>query len=226
MKEYIINNLDLDAKEVESLLERIEKKDSSNTTVPNSQNDLLKRYNPYFKYLFAAGTLTFCNPGELIANNNICFNDKESHELFLKEYKEDVENPCNNYISELSEFVFKNKISKMEIIKKIVSFESLKQQWDGYSAIPLEVNSAANSINLINLLDESVVESIDDIYPNTHGTVSLEWSNSSKERLSLEVGNETFSYYLKLNSQSPQFFNDIEITSTEIHKLSKHIISL
>lgn len=225
MKKYIINDKEIDLEGVEDLLEEINRIDSCNTNVPNSRSDILKRNNPHLKYLFAAGALIFCNPGEVISNN-IVFDDTESQDLFIKGYSNDVENPCNTYISQLSEFVFKNKISKMEIIKKIVSFESLRQSWDGYDAIPVEVNSAANSINLINLLEENVVESIDDIYPNTHGTVSIEWSNTSNEKLSLEVGNETFSYYIKLNSQSPQFFNDIEITAKEINKLSKQIISL
>lgn len=226
MKDLIIKESNLDAQELESLLESLNFNASTIPSNPQIRLGNLKRYNPYIKCLLAAGTLSVYNLGELIAGDKVLFEDSIPYEISLIDYNDNIDYPCNSYMSELSEFVFLNKTSKMDIVKKIVSFESLKQNWDGYEAIPLEVNSAANSINIINLLDEKIVERIDDIYPNTHGTISFDWTNSSNERLSIEVGNNTFSYYLKLNSQPPLFFNDIEINSTEISKLSQYINTL
>ena len=106
-------------------------------------------------------------------------------------------------------------------IKNIFSFKILENNWDGYGAIPAEIESASNAVTFVSYLDEEVAGFIYDVFPNPNGTISFLWENNSKERLSLEVGNQTMSYYLKLNSQKPQIFNNKHINkfTQRIYKL-------
>lgn len=117
-------------------------------------------------------------------------------------------------------------INKDELIKEILSFKSLNNNWDGYGAHPLQINSAFNALKLIDLLENSIVAKIDDIYPNPNGTVSFMWKNTIDERISLEVGNQTISYYVKSNNNETLFFNKISINDESISKLYSQIINL
>lgn len=135
---------------------------------------------------------------------------------------------CNSFelfvndVNKLDELNF----SKKEIIKDILSFKTLKNNWDGYDAIPLEIQSAANSVYLLDRIDEKLIGRINDFYPNTHGTISFEWINELDEKLVLEIGNETFSYFVKFNSSEPKFFNYLELNNENIKKLSTYISSI
>jgi hypothetical protein len=115
---------------------------------------------------------------------------------------------------------------KKDVIDKIIAFRSLNENWDGYGALPLEVKSASSAIQFILLLNDRIIEKINDVYPTPNGTVSLVWENEKNERLALEVGNNTLSYYVKLNSQKPIFFNDIEINVKEANTISNFIKAL
>jgi hypothetical protein len=115
---------------------------------------------------------------------------------------------------------------RKDVIDKIIAFKSLNENWDGYGAFPLEVKSASSAIQFILLLNDRIVEKISDVSPTPNGTVSLVWENDSNERLALEVGNNTLSYYVKLNSQKPLFFNAIEINVKNAYTISTFIKSL
>lgn len=115
---------------------------------------------------------------------------------------------------------------RKDVIDKIIAFKSLNENWDGYGAFPLEVKSASSAIQFILLLNDRIVEKISDVSPTPNGTVSLVWENDVNERLALEVGNNTLSYYVKLNSQKPLFFNAIEINVKNAYTISTFIKSL
>jgi hypothetical protein len=115
---------------------------------------------------------------------------------------------------------------KKDVIDKIIAFRSLNENWDGYGAFPLEVKSASSAIQFILLLNDRIVEKISDVYPTPNGTVSLVWENDANERLALEIGNNTLSYYVVLNSQKPLFFNAIEINVKNAYTISTFIKSL
>lgn len=133
---------------------------------------------------------------------------------------------CGSQINNLIETANKLKavnFNKREVIEKILSFKSLVNNWDGYKALPLEIESASNAIYLINLLEDDLIGSIDDFYPNPHGTISFEWANDLNEKVYLEIGNKLFSYFAKFNSSEPIFNDKIEISDENIKILAKDI---
>ncbi len=112
-----------------------------------------------------------------------------------------------------------------QIVKEIISFVSLNLDWDGYSALPLEVESAANAILITNHLSDSALSKIFALYPNPHGTITIDWQNNSGEIISLEVGNTSFSYYIKIESSQPSFFNNIKFGELELDEFAKRVQS-
>jgi hypothetical protein len=178
------------------------------------------------KIVFTAGVMLY-NFHPVEANELNFFEPQKSHEEILCDYNELIDAPFLRYLTELNDFVFLSpKHTKEDMLTKIMSFKSLQHSWDGYGAIPLEVESATNAVKLIYSLKEDVVGRIEDIFPNPNGTVSFLWENTSGERVSLEIGNHTFSYYIKQNSQKPLFFNNLKLTPDNIAELSKSVKSL
>lgn len=125
--------------------------------------------------------------------------------------------------------VFKSKVvnkqlfsifTKQDLFKEICSFKTLVSNWDGYGALPLETESAANAMYIISSLENSLIETLTHISPNPHGTVSLTWENNKTETLVLEIGNKEMAYYVDSNNQETKFFDNIEITDVEISKLA------
>jgi hypothetical protein len=149
---------------------------------------------------------------EFVVNNELLLEDYQNNILSLENY-----NFC----------FYKNKEDKKEWIEKILSFKSLQESWDGFGAMPLEIKSATNAINFLNILSESQdFINPTDIFPNPHGTVSLIWENSYDERLSLEIGNSSLSYYNLYNGSNPEFFNNVELIDTNIETITRKINSL
>lgn len=114
------------------------------------------------------------------------------------------------------------KNTKQSLYKDILSFKSLKYSWDGYGSIPLEVESAANALLVINSLETEVVEALDSISPNPHGTVSLLWENNN-DVISLEIGNHEMSYYVEEEGKETLFFNKLGINDASISTLNSYI---
>ena len=128
-----------------------------------------------------------------------------------------------NYVNEIQEKICCRRYSKRQLLKEICSFKALNDNWDGYGSLPLEVESAANTMDIIELLTEENYSSISKIFPNPNGTISIIWNNDLGETISLEVGNNTFSYYVDLCLQETEFFDNIEINDAEIYKLANFI---
>ena len=116
--------------------------------------------------------------------------------------------------------------SKEELLKEVLSFKALNNNWDGYGALPLELDSAANVINLMNLIDDKAIAKLDGIYPNPNGTISLIWNRLDNSEISLEVGNNTMSYYVLIPDEEPIFCNKIDINTLEANILTKYIQAL
>lgn len=149
---------------------------------------------------------------EFVVNNELQLEDYQNNILSLENY-----NFC----------FYKNKEDKKELIEKILSFKSLQESWDGFGAMPLEIKSATNAINFLNILSKSHdFINPTDIFPNPHGTVSFVWENSYDERLSLEIGNSSLSYYSLYNGSNPEFFNNVELIDTNIEIIARKINSL
>jgi len=129
------------------------------------------------------------------------------------------------YIQKVNEFSTP-LVQKEELIEEILSFKSLKENWDGYGAIPLEVKSASNSLNILNKLDFTCISKVNEIYPNTHGTVTVEFENKYSEKLHLEIGNDSFAYFIELNEIGVSFYNDLSFSDENVKELIKNIRSI
>tara|TARA_R110002167_G_scaffold121052_2_gene299299 strand:- start:3620 stop:4225 length:606 start_codon:yes stop_codon:yes gene_type:complete len=114
-------------------------------------------------------------------------------------------------------------LTKHELIKTLLSFKSLVNNWDGYGAVPLELDSATNAITIISLVDDFIISKINDIYPNPNGTVSIIWKNQNNDIISLEIGNNYMSYFVKSSGEEPRFFDNIQIDSSSVKKLSSFV---
>lgn len=141
------------------------------------------------------------------------------------EYNKSVNENLVQYINSLN-YLSKFKISKKSLVRDILSFKSLTESWDGYGAIPLEIDCATNALQLIDLVGESTFCTVSNFYPNPNGTITFEWENAQKETISLEVGNITFSYFVEMASLNTVFFNNKSINAKEAKKLSEFIKAL
>lgn len=119
-----------------------------------------------------------------------------------------------------------NSVDKYKIIEDVLSFKSLENSWDGFNAIPLGIKCATNAIKLIENLDNRSLVKITDYFPNPNGTISFEWENLFREIISLEIGKETFSYYVSLNNVETKYFNKQSFDSKNIEILRKFISSI
>ena len=183
-----------------------------------------KNRNPLL--ILIAGSILWSSPcdAEKLRNSislekNTLLNNFDS---FLQEY-ETINSPLLNYYENLSQKVYLKKNTKKELIRDIVSFRSLQENWDGFGALPLEVESAAHAIELIDLLGSDAYGHIDEIFPNPHGTLSILWINNSGEKLSLEIGNSSFSYYVEFISKDTEYFNNKVANDFEVKKINEFI---
>ncbi|QOD59428.1 hypothetical protein H9I45_08580 [Polaribacter haliotis] len=206
--------------------------ETKNYKIVDSNSDLdviMEDYNELassfsFKYLKVGvlGTALLCSSPSIYANESKSYNIKQEIQDNSLGIVSDCDNLINEFIESVNNFQ-KIRFTKKEVIQDILSFKSLVNNWDGYKALPLEIESASNTIYLINLLDDKIVGSLDDLYPNPHGTISFEWTNKLNEKVYLEVGNESFSYFAKFNSSEPLFFDNLEISDENIEMLAKYI---
>lgn len=175
--------------------------------------------------LVGATTVMICG-ADASANDQIKYVESDSEVNIIETYSRLVANPFSNFMYELEEYIPKLENKKSEIIKQILSFKSLIQSWDGYGAYPLEIESAANALELVQAFSTKSVSKITELFPTPNGTVSFMWENHSDERISLEIGNKDYSFYVEYNSQSPIFFNGEKIEEKTLGELEKFIESL
>ena len=151
----------------------------------------------------------------------------------LKEYHEEVDCPFTKYLKDLKQLLGETSekdisetaiySKRQQLIEDIVSFRSLINSWDGYGAIPAEIKSVSNAIEILTWLEDDKFESINDVYPNTNGTITIDWETNLGS-LSLEVGNEVFSYYERIISEPEPAMNDnLKISKESIRKLAADI---
>lgn len=208
----------MNIKEFDNIFENDDITQTASATYYNKKN------RNFGKYLLSAGIILSCNVVE--ANPNIFFNNNNIvNEQYIENYFKNIDFPLNEYLSEIN-IITNIKTTKKELFSKIISFVSLKNNWDGYGAIPLETKSSINAFEIINQLPNKLVEQIEDIGPNSNGTITIDWINNSNEEVSVEIGNSVFSYYVKFNSQPLIFVDNIEINNNQINKLSNFVSKL
>ncbi len=229
MTEYKLEDgNDMDSRGLELYLENIENPPSSTSTQisykPPMVGTGIKRF---FITETLAGTLAISSLGNVFKDGRVKLKTPVFSENSLNDYNNTIEEPHDEYIDTLNKLIsHKVNITRVDMVERVMAFRSLNQNWDGYGAIPLEVKSAANAVRFIYFLNDRIIERISDFHPNPNGTFSLVWENEFDERLALELGNNTLSYYVKFNSQDPMFFNDIENNDKEVNRISDFIKAL
>ena len=149
------------------------------------------------------------------------FEEHEGVQKISLERTEQIIKEISKYSSKLIE---KSYFDKFQLVESILSFKSLENSWDGYNAVPTGVKCAANAIKVLDSLNRNSLEKISDIFPNPNGTITLEWENSYDEIVSLEIGKDTFSYFVDFSSLATKYFNK-QVVSFENIKILEEFIS-
>lgn len=167
----------------------------------------------------AAGAFTIGTHATTTNWPNIFINENQTNiEAYVNETK-----ALNEYREILNTSIIKYKQDKKEIVRKILAFKMLNENWDGYGAFPLEAESAANAIELIDKIGEELFKRVSDVYPNPNGTITFEWNNIDNEILSVEVGNNDISYYMEYTSEEIIYRNNRPINDDEAETISQFI---
>lgn len=115
-------------------------------------------------------------------------------------------------------------------LKELDELKQLPTNWDGYGAIPIFSEVYDVTKNLITVLNDYQIDLISDIYPNPHGTISIEWANENNEKLVLEIGKTTYSFFIDYLDKKPEFKNgqnilqDTEILTSSVENLYRQNI--
>lgn len=159
-------------------------------------------------------------PANIITNSQIKI---ENIELYTNE--KIVDNNLN-YTDFLTPYSNKQTIYTLnEINSNILSFACLKNDWDGFGAFPLENKSSVNALSIVSMLNKEITNQISDLFPNPHGTLTIEWETSNG-LLSLEIGNEEISFFKEKLGVETEYFNNLEITDYSIDILKTNIMSI
>jgi hypothetical protein len=107
---------------------------------------------------------------------------------------------------------------------QIDSFTELEANWDGYDGVALLETISTKAKQFIALLDDIYIDKITDLYPNTHGTITIDWDNEKGEKLSLEIGENNHSYFIDKIDSKPSFFNAQDLPNLE--EFSSHLCEI
>lgn len=110
--------------------------------------------------------------------------------------------------------------------EQILSFKSLDNNWDGFGAIPINVRCASSALCIINYLEEPELNTIIDLFPNANGSVCIKWGNNNGERLTLSIGADVFSFYLKKNGLDVEYYDNQHINDVSASLLIGKIKSI
>lgn len=95
-------------------------------------------------------------------------------------------------------------------------FTKLKDNWDGYGGVPVSSAVADRVRKFVWSLDPSLTLKISDVFPNSHGTISIDWENEKQEKLSIEIGKTTFSYFVDYNDvKETKLFDGVGLPDIE-----------
>lgn len=196
------------------------------TTSPSEKFFISKNRNAYLQCL-VSGTFLLGAQAESKAFENKIIQGEDNNVIEVVQlYNKNVNESLSYYLDQVNDLCLGDRKDKYEIIKDVLSFKSLTNNWDGFGAIPVEIESASNVINLIDLIGENEFCKVSELFPNPNGTISLIWNNKSGEMVSLDVGNKNMSYYVDLMSQKTLYFDNIEINHLEAKKVASFIEAL
>ena len=179
------------------------------------------RSNPFLKFAFSGAVLIGSNSVDAASVNFLSQSIIEQPidvEQFLNNYKSEIEQTNNQ-----SDLAFHNRaLTKQDIVRTILSFKALQDNWDGHNACPPEIDCASNALLLVDLLGDSI-RNIKEIYPNPNGTITFEWNNDLDEVLNVEIGIETMSYYVEIAGKETVYADQKLISSEEVKEIIEYI---
>ncbi|TAK38497.1 MAG: hypothetical protein EPO28_11210 [Saprospiraceae bacterium] len=97
---------------------------------------------------------------------------------------------------------FKRKDRWSAVRTKIQSFTRLKNNWDGYGAIPVSPEVADACLNFLRLLPESFLEHLEpeNITPTPYSTVTIDWEHGDSHFVTVEIGKSKANFFAQLPS--------------------------
>jgi len=98
-------------------------------------------------------------------------------------------------------------------LKEIDRLTTLPENWDGYGGIPVQPIVAFNSKTFLKSIGNYYIEEITDIYPNSHGTITIEWEKNSNCKFSLEIGAKNYSYFILNKNNHPKLVNGEDLNN-------------
>ncbi len=209
--ELLNNNRTLE--EVENFFKNVTEQSDLNIKTTSSNNVFLTS-------LFVGASLI--SPSEASAKSIQFTQSSKNHIITTLKYEKEVNNDIVKYVNNINA-ISRKTITKQNLIKKILSYKALNESWDGFGSLPLEVSTTCNTLQLIDLIGEHIFCTVDEFYPNPNGTISFEWLNSENEMVSVEIGNDSFSYFVDMASMETLFFNNKKINAKEAKILSEFI---
>jgi hypothetical protein len=118
------------------------------------------------------------------------------------------------------------KINPFSALKdQIFELSTLEKNWDGYDGEPLLEEIKEISLMLITMFDGDDLEKISDLFLNPNGTITFEWVNIKGYKLSLEIGENNYSYFIDYNNNTPKLINGHDIL-VDIKKIKSEIEQL
>ena len=117
-------------------------------------------------------------------------------------------------------------LRKEDVLSSIDEFVNLENNWDGYGANPLSLESAKNAKEFISNLSDELFKNFYDGFPNTHGTISFEWKNEKDDEFFIEIGDKLVSYCLILKGHKPIKKDLIELNPEKIKTIKSYIKKL
>ena len=98
------------------------------------------------------------------------------------------------------------------------------ENWDGYGAYPIERQSYANAVMVVNNTPEDVLK-LWNVFPSPNGTISLEFK--AREVAAMSIGNSDFSYIARSKKTRKAVKNklnfDLQAATDALVTMSKHL---
>lgn len=101
-------------------------------------------------------------------------------------------------------------MNSTEVKQNIDDLSNLQDNWDGYSAIkPIDliIEKTKQFLNRLNIFQ---LTKLTDIYPNPHGTISIEFINK-EQKICIEIGQTNATYFYRINKIDTIFCDEFDI---------------
>jgi hypothetical protein len=101
--------------------------------------------------------------------------------------------------------------------KRINSFKSLEDGWDGYGGEPPMEEVINNTLTFIQELPSPFVHLLqaDNLYPTPYGTISIEWSRADDQFVSVEIGTEKLAYFYEILQNPGESPDNLDFSQKE-----------